>query len=56
VAGAVYLGDAWFYDLTLEGGGTLRAKQPAGRGIERFTPGSAVLAGWQIADSILLEA
>jgi putative spermidine/putrescine transport system ATP-binding protein len=56
VAGAVYLGDAWFYDLALRGGGVLRAKQPAGRGTRRFAPGSAVTAGWHAADAVLLEA
>ena len=57
VAGAVYLGDAWFYDLAMPGGGgVLRAKQAAGRGAVRFMPGSAVQAAWHVEDAILLEA
>ena len=56
VAGAVYLGEAWFYDLTLAGGGVLRAKRPVDRGTERFAPGSAVNAGWHVAAAVLLEA
>jgi ABC-type Fe3+/spermidine/putrescine transport system ATPase subunit len=56
VAGAVYLGESWFYDLTLAGGGVVRAKRPVDRGAERLAPGSVVNAGWHIADASLLEA
>jgi spermidine/putrescine ABC transporter ATP-binding subunit len=56
VVGAVYLGESWYYDLTLAGGGVLRAKRPVDRGTERLAPGSAVNAGWHAEDAVLLEA
>lgn len=56
IASVVYLGDAWLYELTLQGGGMLRAKWSVQRGAERFAPGSAVEIDWDVADGILLEA
>jgi ABC-type Fe3+/spermidine/putrescine transport system ATPase subunit len=56
VAGAVYLGESWFYDMTLTGGGVLRAKRPVDRGAERLAPGSVVDTCWHAEDAVLLEA
>jgi ABC-type Fe3+/spermidine/putrescine transport system ATPase subunit len=56
VTGATYLGDAWVYTLTLDQGGTLRAKRPADSAAPPFTPGTPVEVHWDPADARLLPA
>jgi len=55
VASVAYLGEAWLYELTLRGGGTLRAKRPEQDGAARFALGTSVEASWRSPDAMLLE-
>jgi ABC-type Fe3+/spermidine/putrescine transport system ATPase subunit len=48
VAEATYLGETMRYRVTLEGGGALTLRWPAGD--ERFTPGMRLELGWAAAD------
>jgi putative spermidine/putrescine transport system ATP-binding protein/spermidine/putrescine transport system ATP-binding protein len=56
ITGVVFLGDAWSYELAIDGGHMLRAKQPADRTTAHVRTGDPVRIRWGVDDALLLES